>query len=233
MATATIAGATASRKLQPKTNRQSLSKVNTQHRQPRGPTVPIGTVRTWSMRNAGGMVIARVNYTKTPSGWMRTASWNWLQHHGYIPDGYRVIHTDATDTLNDDLSNLSLSLVGDLTERIQQSKGLSASLRRKKRLRNIAKANRQRARINAAIEIRPGYWYPIIREPYTSSSDGISDKERGTIFMSPTRTRTINGWARFPCGVLSIVRGIDLMTLDEYRGMRREMLEERDEDRDC
>lgn len=212
------------------------SRVTSTHRKPRGPQQPIGTVRTWHLRNSTGQPVASVNYTKTPSGWMRTAAVNWLQHHNSIPHGYRVIHLDQSPQgqLNDDISNLALSPKGDIQERIQSSLS-SATLRRRKRARGIAKANEMRGRINRSIEIKPGYWYPVIREPYISPGDQKRDneqgdhergRERGTIFMSPTRTRTINGWQRFRCGMLSIVRGLDLLTLEEYQGMRREVFEE-------
>lgn len=202
------------------------STVATKHRNPRGPLQPIGSIRTWNLRNAGGMVISRVNFIKTQNGWMRAAAWNWLEHHGNIPDGFRVIHRNPLDALNDDISNLILSPIGDIVDRIQSSLASSAALRRKKRSRGIGKANAMRARINATIEIKPGHWYPVIREPYKSSSDGVGEPERGTIFMHPTRTRTVNGWPRFRVGMLSIVRGLDLVTLDEYSGMRREVFEE-------
>ena len=203
------------------------SRVTSTHRKPRGPQQPIGTVRTWHLRNSTGQPVASVNYTKTPNGWMRSAAWNWLQYHDSIPHGFRVIHIDNSPAgqLNDGISNLTLSRIGDIQERIQSSTS-SATLRRKKRARGIAKANETRARINQSIEIRPGYWYPVIKEPYTSAGDGMSDQPRGTIFMSPTRTRTINGWQRFRCGILSIVRGLDLLTLEEYQSMRREVFEE-------
>jgi len=205
------------------------STVETKHRKSRGSSLPIGSIRTWDLRNAGGMIISQVNYTKTPNGWMRSAAFNWLSHYGSIPHGYRVIHVDSSPQgrLNDDISNLALSITGDIIERIQSSQS-SALLRRKKRARGIARANEMRGRINRTIEIKPGYWYPVIKEPYQSSSDGMSDQPRGTIFMEPTRTRTINGWQRFRCGVLSIVRGLDLLTLEEYQGMRREVFEVED-----
>lgn len=202
------------------------STVETKHRKPRGPSLPVGSIRTWDLRNAGGMIIAQVNYTKTPNGWMRSAAFNWLNHYGSIPDGYRVIHVDSSPQgrLNDDISNLALSTSGDIVERIQSSQA-SALLRRKKRARGIARANEMRGRISRTIEIKPGYWYPVIRESYKSLDHPQEERERGTIFMEPMRTRTINGWQRFPCGMLSIVRGLDLLTLEEYQGMRREVFE--------
>lgn len=201
--------------------------INTSERRPRGKSAAIGDVRLWNLRNSGGATVSQCWMIKTASGWMQQAAFIWLQHHGSIPEGYEVAHIRIVDPPDDSLSNLQLVPQGSIATKIQICATSKASLRRKKRLRGIAKANRQRASINRAIEIRPDWWYPVILEPYDSSSDDHSIKaaERGTIFMNPQRSR-VACWRRYGFAGLSVIKGLDLLTLEEHASHRREVMEE-------
>lgn len=202
-------------------------KIDTRRRTPRTATARIGDVRQWNLRNAGGAIVSRCNVIKTPHGWLPLAAHIWLEHHGSIPEGHEVVHIRIVNPPDDSLANLALSPIGNVTAKIQASSTSSASLRRKKRLRGIDTANSRRGAVNRAIGIRPDWWYPCVLEPYESSSDDHSIKaaERGTIFMEPMRSR-VSCWRRYGHAGLSVIKGFDLMTLEEYGGLRREVMEE-------
>lgn len=126
--------------------------------------LPVGTVRIRTRRR--GRNVLRVRMIKVrgdgPKGrrWVNYARWWWEQHRGPVPEGCRVVHLDG-DPMNDDPENLALLTPGDVAF-LCHDRDPDMSKRNYRKLREATRQhNRDRGRVNRALNWLPTYWYPV------------------------------------------------------------------------